>query len=114
MKATILTTGLLGLLLTASASGGCSSSSGGVAGTDGGSSEASSGSSSGGTASASYCFFEDSGAQRCVGYGGLASGDCAAVHGTIVSSCPSAGMAGCCSSSRAPARPFAPASGPRG
>jgi len=97
MKATILTTGLLGLLLTASASGGCSSSSGGVAGSDGGSSEAGSGSSSGGNASASYCFYEQSGAQRCVGYGGLASSDCAALHGTIVPSCPSAGMVGCCS-----------------
>jgi hypothetical protein len=97
MKATVLTIGLVGVILTASASGGCSGSAGGGSGSDGGTSEGGSGSSSGGAASVGYCAFNVSGVERCVGYGGLTPSDCAAVHGAIVSSCPTGGMAGCCS-----------------
>jgi hypothetical protein len=101
MKATMMTIGLVAVVLVASASGGCSSSTGGaVASDDGGYRAEGSGSSSGGSDSSTdgalYCFFEYSGVQKCVGYAGLGSGDCASAQGTVVPTCPSAGLVGCC------------------
>ena len=103
MRIRTLTIALVGIPITF-ASGACSSSSGGASAGDAGTSEAGSGSSSGGdsgsssggTPEARYCVFQTSGAERCVGYGGLSTGDCNAVHGAIVSSCPSGGRVGCC------------------
>lgn len=100
----MLAVGLVGIVLAASASGGCSSASGGIAGSDAGRNEGGSGSGSGGTDGGSgvdagtiYCFYQASGVVKCVGYGGLRASDCAAVQGTVVPSCPSAGQVGCCS-----------------
>jgi hypothetical protein len=103
MKATNLTLGLVGVLLVASAEGCSGSSAGGDASDGGGSgSGGSSGSSSGGAdgssggADTSYCIFERSGVSRCAGWADLGTTACDAVHGAVVSSCPTSGMVGCC------------------
>jgi hypothetical protein len=102
MKARTLIVGLVLVVLTAATSGGCSSASGSSLASDAGSGNNFQGfadggdSGSGGTASSLYCFFEYQGAQRCVGWGGLPLSECTQVNGTVVPSCPSAGMAGCC------------------
>lgn len=106
IKVGTVVAGLVSVVLGAFAAGGCSSASGSNlaadSGTpsgfgDGGSGSGGGGGGGDGSASLAYCFFEYQGAQRCVGFGGLAASQCAVEHGTLVPSCPTAGMVGCCS-----------------